>query len=109
MEQLYTPVKIAGKCKFYIHIEKDGGICRVEKDQLQVVKGEIVAASTWVIEAFFIQKTKESLLRVVEKCKAEIELAKSNPKEFDDAEYAIERANKKIKKFSAVIENGGVF
>lgn len=109
MEQLYKSVKIAGKCKFYVHIEKDGRICRVQKDQVQVVRGEVVAASQWVVEAFFTQKTKESLLRIVEKCKAEIALAQSNPEEFDDAEYAIERATKKIAKFSAAIENNGIF
>lgn len=109
MEKLYKSVPIAGKCKFYIHIEKNGSVCRVKKDQLQVVRGEVVAATTWVIEAFFTHLTKESLARVVEMCKAEIELANTSPDQFDDAEYAIERANKKIEKFSAAIDNGGVF
>jgi hypothetical protein len=109
MEQLYKPAKIASKCKFYVHIEKNGKTCRVEKDQVQVVRGEIVAAAQWVVEAFFTQQTKESLQRVVEKCRAEIALAQANPAEFDDAEWAIERAEKKMAHFAAAIENGGVF
>jgi hypothetical protein len=110
MEKLIKPLKIESKTKYEVRVLVNGRNIGIEKNLVTVNRaGTITHAVELIVEKHFKENSVEALLRCVAKAEAEVELAKTSPGEFDDAAWAIERAEKRIAHFKKAIENGGVF
>lgn len=109
MEKLYTPVQIVSKSRFEIRVITSGRNIGIEKELVTVKSGFITHAVELIVDKHFKENSVESLHRVIAEQERLIQLTKTNPNEFDDAEYAVKRANKKIAYFAKAITNNGIF
>jgi len=110
VEKLIKPVKVESKTKYEVRVIVNGRNIGIEKNLVTVTRaGEITHAVELIVDKHFKENSIEALERCVAKFEAEVELAKTSPEDFDDAEWAIERAEKRIANFKKAIGNGGVF